>query len=520
VKIKIAKKQFDVLPIPAINYLLYSVLGVLAACFLIDSVVITSLEDQWKICSNSWRSDNHKILEQMKARNLADEKCPIWRSNGFPVSPECPKSKRILVMGDSFAWGHGHSNLNNIWWRQLQRELQRRGYNDVEVIGAGLGGAPTRSELKWAKQLVPVYKPDAVIFGYVTNDPDEGESSTSKVGYVQEVPMPPDDFPRRYKLMISSIFPNLADELFVVLRNTNRGNKVAKAALGQEGTDFAGWELQILKGKNWRDYTHTIEQLGSYAQSLPVPVFAVTLPCCTYDHQPLGDHQTLSDKIREYYTIRYQPVEKLFEQNHIKWYDALDQFLAFAKDDKRMESKDPPLWLGITPINGHPGPLGTHAHAYKAADVLEANYPQCLGKKTAPVDNVDKVHINDWVPAEISFQQDDKHIFFVYPNVDTDMLTMPIRKPYVQLNLELPAAVRQITIGGADLKAANIYISSDNATKHYDDGSVVELGKKKGSYLKWNLPVNERTARVNTIRIWAEFKGLDHRLLMDVVTSK
>jgi lysophospholipase L1-like esterase len=519
VKIRIAKKQFEILSSAAINYLIYSIVGVLVIAYVIDAVVITSLEDQGKICSNSWRIDHHTLFEQMKKRNLATEQMPIWHSEGFPVSVKCPKSKRILVLGDSFVWGHGHANLNTIWWRQLQRELQRRGYNDVEVTAAGMTGAPTRKEMKWAEELVPIYKPDAVIFGYVTNDPDEGDGDAAKVGYVQEVALPPDEFPARYKALIGSAYPNLADELFVVLRNTNRGNKVAGEKLGHAGTDFADWELKILQGKNWRDYTSTVEHLGSYLQTLTVPSFAVTLPCCTYDHEPLGEHQTLSEKIRDYYTVRYQPVEKLFERNKIKWYDSLDQFLEFAKQDKRMESRDPPLWLGITPNNGHPGAMATHAHAYRTADILEKYYPLCLGPKTTPVDTVSKVHINDWVPADINFQQNDKAIFFVYPNIDTEMLTMPIRKPYVQLNFENPAPVKQIILNGANLKSADIYFSSDDAEKHFDDGTLNELGRKNGSCLTWNVPASARSSHVNTLRICAEFKGLDHKLLLNVDTG-
>ncbi len=185
-----------------------------------------------------------------------------------------------------------------------------------------------------------------------------------------------------------------------------------------------------------------------------------------------------------------------------------------------MDSPDPPLWLGINPANGHPGPLATRVHAVETANILEAHYPEALGKKTLPVDTVEKVHINDWVPAEINFQQNDKAIFFVYPNIDIQMLTMPIRKPYVQLNLENPARVSQITLNGAALKSADVYISSDDADKHFDDGSLIELGKKKGSCLNWTLPLNPRTARVNTIRISAEFKNSDHRLVMDVVDNQ
>ncbi|CAN5425726.1 hypothetical protein BH10CYA1_BH10CYA1_03090 [soil metagenome] len=515
-KVKIAKKQFEILPNLAVNYLLFSIVGVLALAFLIDALVITTLEDQGKICSSSWRIDHQTLFEQMKNRNRATERLPLWSSDGFPVSEKCPKAKRILIMGDSLVWGNGHANLNTIWWRQLQRELLRRGYNDVEVIAAGMVGAPTRKEFHWAEQLVPIYKPDALIFGYVINDPDEGQGDAARIGYVQNLPLPPDDFPARCKALIASVYPNLADEFFQVLRTTNRGNKLYGEKLGLSGSDVSDWELMILRGKNWQDYSKTVEGLGDYLKTLSIPSFAVTLPCLPFDHKPLAAHQTLAQKIRDYYSVRYQPVQKLFEKNQIRWYDSLDQFLAFANQDKRMELADPPLWLGISPNNGQPGPLASHAHAYYAADVLERYYPQVLGPKTQPVDTVAKVHINDVVPVSVNFKQNDETSFFVYPSVINEMLTMPIRKPYVQLNLANPVAVSRVTINGAGLKYAELYISSDDPIKHFDDGTVISLGKKKGGSLTWNLPVNDRTSRVNTFRIVAEFEGIDRSLLFDV----
>jgi len=55
---------------------------------------------------------------------------------------------------------------------------------------------------------------------------------------------------------------------------------------------------------------------------------------------------------------------------------------------------------------------------------------------------------------------------------------------------------------------------------HFDDGTLTELGEKKGGCVTWNLPEGPRSSRVNTIRINAQFKGLNHALLMDLTTTK
>lgn len=513
-KIKIAKKQFEILPSLALNYLLYSIVGVLLLCYFLDQYVLTSLEDAGKICSASWRLDNAMLLEEMKLRNLSTDEQPVWRSKGFPVSLQSPKSKRILVMGDSFVWGSGYSNLNTIWWRQLQRELQRRGYNDVEVIAAGQPGAPTRKELNWAKMLVPMYKPDLVIWGYVTNDPEEGDTKNG-LSYVKNVHCPPDDFPKRTAILVSSMFPNLGDELFNVLRKGLRTKKMSGAIYGY---DFADWELKLLEGKNWQVYNDTVKDLGAFVNELSVPSFAMTLPSCVFTGSTSKGRELISF-IRNYYDVRYKPVRELWEKDKIKWCSSLDAFLNAAQQDKRIDSPDPPLWLGINPANGHPGPLATHCHAVEAANILERDYASVLGKRTMPVDIVSVPVINDWLPSTISLQQSGSKVFFVYPTLDADMLTMPIRKPFVQLNFANPVSLSQLSLTGADLKSADIYISSDDPDKHYDDGALLELGEKRGGFEKWNPTLSPRTAMVNTIRVNAKFKGPDRRLLLDLCTD-
>jgi hypothetical protein len=137
-----------------------------------------------------------------------------------------------------------------------------------------------------------------------------------------------------------------------------------------------------------------------------------------------------------------------------------------------------------------------------------------------PVETAEFAEINDWVPPSIGLRQNKKQIFFVYPSNDFELLTMPIRKPYVQLNLAMPLAVSQIKLTGPNLKAADIYFSSDDVDRHFDDGTLSELGRKQGKLLTWQVPLTPRSSRVNTIRVCAEFKGSDHKLLMDIVPNK
>src|SRR5579859_4234108 len=124
--------------------------------------------------SQAWTRDNELInRNNSRFKNVITENDWTWRSAGHPVPVERRTARRIMVISDSWVWGDGYANMNDIWWRQLARELRLRGYADVEVVGVGRRGASTHDELDQLRKVFPKYRPDLVIMGYVTNDPDE-----------------------------------------------------------------------------------------------------------------------------------------------------------------------------------------------------------------------------------------------------------------------------------------------------------------------------------------------------------
>jgi lysophospholipase L1-like esterase len=72
-------------------------------------------------------------------------------------------SKRILVLGDSFAWGYGVEESDRFSQR-LEKSL------DVEVINAGVSGYSTDQELLWYRNEGIKYVTDLVILELAGND--------------------------------------------------------------------------------------------------------------------------------------------------------------------------------------------------------------------------------------------------------------------------------------------------------------------------------------------------------------
>jgi len=171
------------------------------------------------------------------------------------------------------------------------------------------------------------------------------------------------------------------------------------------------------------------------------------------------------------------------------------------------------LWFGINPANAHPNVWSTHAYAVKAADLLESDYANVLGPRSDQ--QAQSVRFNDWLPGNMYLKQDQKYTLFEYPISADDFRYMPLRKPYVQLNLETPASVKEIRLQGKGLQSASVYATFEDSRKHFDDGELQLIGSKKGSYISFNLPPT--AGKLNTVEISAAIGGSNRGLLLELV---
>src|SRR5262245_37981594 len=76
--------------------------------------------------------------------------------------------ERILVLGDSFAWGYGVEESER-FSQLLEKSL------DVEVINAGVSGYSTDQELLWYRREGIKYQTDLIILELAGNDVGDNE---------------------------------------------------------------------------------------------------------------------------------------------------------------------------------------------------------------------------------------------------------------------------------------------------------------------------------------------------------
>lgn len=161
--------------------------------------LVGSLEITFMFISQSHEGD------LSKASQIWFEK--YWR----PITPEgyrdfpktnAEKKKKVLVLGDSFAAGHGLENTEDRFSDQLEKKL---GANNYAVYNLGVSGSDTRDEFQ-RLQKFPV-KPEVLVLEYFPNDIEKA-ASDAKLTLAQFQPYDDIKFPGVGSLVMRFYFPN------------------------------------------------------------------------------------------------------------------------------------------------------------------------------------------------------------------------------------------------------------------------------------------------------------------------
>ncbi len=81
-----------------------------------------------------------------------------------------PDALRVLLLGDSFTFGHA-VQVEETFGHQLAQRLKGASRRSI-VINAGVGGWGTLQEVTYARDHMPFYRPDFVVLTFCANDPE------------------------------------------------------------------------------------------------------------------------------------------------------------------------------------------------------------------------------------------------------------------------------------------------------------------------------------------------------------
>ena len=494
-----AGTRWELFPRFALIYFGWTLLVLLVAALILDRAVLPYLENNGSLSCEAWLRQNETLYRLMGERNRASFKDPVFCTDGVNFTPKCPKEKRILVLGDSFVWGHGVANLNYLWWRQLELELKGRGFHDVEVMGAGMCGASTHTEINWAPALAEKFHPDLILWSYVNNDPIETDEKGNVMIRLQTVDM--DTHIVGFAALVYPFFPNLVYHL-VDLRQTRVQVLKSNSANGYNFHDF---DLAILQGANFEKYKQTIKRVSEFIKESKIPsIFVMMVSPDTAELLP-----------------QLTPVEELFRQNKIEYLDFLLPMVEWYKRRFGKLSGNPAFVLGVCPVDPHPGPIATHYYAVQTADYLEKKYLSCLGPRTTTENksSANTIVLNDWIPGTMNLRKVEQNTFsLVFPDLKKDQITMPIRRPFVQVSLEEPARIKEIQLSGDELSSGAVALGLEDRRLHeYQLANMPDLGFKSGSKLSFVIPT--RAFEIADIKISANFSGKNRKMLLKIVTD-
>jgi hypothetical protein len=517
--VRVGRRTWYVLPWRSLAYGAVSPLIVFAVLLAVDRLLLGWLESRGWTAGEQWARHN-KLVEENHRRKTTTNECELrqWQANEMrehPGSAEArlagendreattaaqryaasrlPMNRRkILVLGDSFVWGPPYLTLNHLWWRQLAIELERRGYRDVDVVAAGHPGWSTRRQLECANQLIGEVQPDAIIWGYVTNDPDE--KLVKQIFDTQDK----SPFGQRIRMRLKRVLPNLMFK-FESLRN----QKLAAQYAGPEyGYAYADWELKLLEGENFERYQETVKEVGQLLHQSQTPAFLLTLP---------------SWPCREYFEPRYAPVLPPWQAAGVTVVNTLDEFI--RRYGNAPQTGPEAIRWGINPADSHPGPQATHFYAVMAADFLEQTWPELLGRKDASQPH--ELMINDWLPFDLNVQQGDKQAFAMeYPGSTDQMPRLPLSEPTALVALRFPLPIEAIHVEGAGLTGFRVWISTLHPHDPYDDQHWQELRSDPSARGVFRLPPDLAHRDLAEIRFRAEVTGADRRLHLTLVRNQ
>ncbi len=104
-----------------------------------------------------------------------------FRDDEFP-NPVASRSRRILLLGDSIAWGWGVA-MEKVFPQVLEkllREKERAGEAPTIVYNFGVDGYSTEQELRLLQTRGYALEPDLIVILYALNDPDTNDGGLSR----------------------------------------------------------------------------------------------------------------------------------------------------------------------------------------------------------------------------------------------------------------------------------------------------------------------------------------------------
>lgn len=156
----------------------------LLAIFLILLILETCVRyllSESKVFSTIATKDIWEIMRYLPGDTLAFDLQPDVVSGPFSINSIGlrdseddlnKKFRKVLIAGDSYTFGHGIYNRNQVWTEVLEKRIAEN-ISDVRVLNMGVPGYNTVQEVERFSRISRIVKAEAVILAWHTNDEDD-----------------------------------------------------------------------------------------------------------------------------------------------------------------------------------------------------------------------------------------------------------------------------------------------------------------------------------------------------------
>lgn len=402
----------------------------------------------------------------------------------------------IVVFGDSFVWGEGSTDRNELFWRQLEQILRSKGY-DCRVYAVGMAGATGYEELSWLTDtsLAGDLDPDIAVFGYVYNDAlIEGQvySEPGAIDYAEKFPI---------LAPLRKLLPVTYLRLIQYLDAKTIYNK-------KYGNKYNGSYISVLEGETRRYYEENFAaKLDAFSRRTGIPAVVMTLP-----------NETKSVLLKELYA----PLGEIFAGTSVRYYDSLPEF------GRRCAGAAHKPNIKVNPLNGHPGSASHRFYAEFLSERLIEDYADVLGDPAGRDLRSKTISVNDRMPGdigltEISVSDRSADYSFVYPDparphryysfdLTPYTLKYPIGEEYTRLSFATPVDLASVRAEGDGIEKLTLYFTRINPELGYDDRDIYLFRDRDGDV--WS---DHETQAVTSLCIHAEFApGASRRVRLHI----
>lgn len=229
-----------------------------------------------------------------KARSAMDS--PNFRGPE-PRSPPKGDAFRILVVGDSFAWGDGIHREDTFAYR-LETRLDRvsRG-RDFEVINWSRPGWNTVVEYRSVEANIDEISPDLLLLTFVLNDPEPFDPQ--KVAELRK------GLRRREPRLPLSAYLYEYSRLYSMVWDRLENTRIHRA--------YTTYYPSLYEGKDWRNCLRALEKFRDLTHERSIPMVLLVFPIFDSPMDDSYQYATLHDKMGEVGQSLGVPVMDLFE---------------------------------------------------------------------------------------------------------------------------------------------------------------------------------------------------------------